>query len=293
MKRKNIGIQAAIAGVALCIAATTVAVRSEAGEKAPAATKPAGKAAPKATRPKGVVEPKAVEVLQAMSAKLAAAKSLTFRAVATYESPSVYGPPLAYATSSTVTLQRPDKLKVVTSGDGPAAEFYFDGKTMSAYAPAEKLVATAPAPATIDAMLKAAYDASGTYFPFTDVIVSDPYADIAKNLTLAFYVGQSKVIGGVTTDIVAYESEGVFVQVWIGAEDRLPRAARAVYYDDRLELRHEVEMSDWKLNARVDADDFTLEPDSDVAKVDFAHPKSRQAPAAPKPAAPKAKAASK
>lgn len=290
MKRKRIAVQSVLAGVALCVAATTIAVRVEAAEKAPAAKA----AAAKVVRPKGVVEPKAVEVLKAMSAKLAAAKTLSFHAVATYESPSVYGPPLAYTTSSTVTLQRPDKLKVVTSGDGPAAEFYYDGKKMSAYAPEEKLVASADAPATIDAMLKSVYDTSGTYFPFTDVIVSDPYGDIAKNLTLAFYVGQSKVVGGVTTDIVAYESEGVFVQIWIGADDRMPRMARAVYFDDRLSLRHAVEMSDWKLDAKVDSDAFTIKPGSDVTSVGFAHPKTRQAPAAPKPAgakpaAPKAK----
>lgn len=264
-----------MACLALCLAATSIAVRAEAAQKVPAA---------KAVRPKGVVEPKAVEVLKAMSAKLATAGSLSFHAVTTYESPSVYGPSLAYTTSSVVTLQRPDKLKVVTTGDGPATEFYYDGRKMSAYAPEEKLVATTDAPSSIDAMLKSVYEISGTYFPFTDVIVADPYSDIAKTLTLAFTVGQSKVVGGVTTDILAYESEGVFVQIWVGVEDRMPRMARAVYYDDPLGLRHQVEMSDWKLNAKLDADAFTANPGSDVAAVGFAHPKTRQAPAAPKPA---------
>lgn len=278
---------AIVVGLATCVATTATTVRAESAAKAKA---PAAKSAP--ARPKGVIEPKAVEILKAMSARLAAAKSLTFHATATYESPSTYGPPLAYTTSSTVTLQRPDKLKVVTSGDGPAAEFYYDGKTMSAYAPAEKLLASADAPASIDAMLKAAYDSSGTYFPFTDVIVSDPYADIAKNLTLAFVIGQSKVVGGVTTDMVAYESEGVFVQIWIGADDKLPRAARAVYFDDRLSLRHEVEMSDWKLGAKIDSDEFKPEVGDDVAEIEFVNLKTRQAPAAPKgakAAAPKSK----
>ena len=33
------------------------------------------------------------------------------------------------------------------SADGPASEFYYDGKKMMAYAPAENLVAIADAPA--------------------------------------------------------------------------------------------------------------------------------------------------
>ena len=71
-------------------------------------------------------------------------------------------------------MQRPDKLGVLTAGDGPASEFYYDGKTMMAFAPAENLVAVADAPPTIDAALKAAYDSAAIYFPFTDVLVATP-----------------------------------------------------------------------------------------------------------------------
>ena len=76
-------------------------------------------------------------------------------------------------------------------------EFYYDGKTMTQFSPAENLVAIANAPPTIDAMLKSLYDVAGTYFAFTDVIVADPWADIAPGLKLAFYIGQSGVVGGV------------------------------------------------------------------------------------------------
>ena len=66
------------------------------------------------------LEPKAVELLQAMSATLAAAKTISFTSVATYESPARTGLPLAYTTISEVTVERPDKLRVITPADGPA-----------------------------------------------------------------------------------------------------------------------------------------------------------------------------
>jgi len=48
-----------------------------------------------------------------------------------------------------------------------------------------------------------------SYFPFTDVIVADPYMDIADGLKVAFYIGESSVVGDTTTDLVAYvESAG-------------------------------------------------------------------------------------
>src|SRR6185503_11264163 len=120
----------------------------QAAKPAKAAKAPKKAAAP-AVEP--VLEPKALEILKAASDRLAAAHTMSFTAVISYESPSLLGPPLVYTTTSEVTLQRPDKLRVLTPGDGPASEFYYDGKTMTAFAPTENLVATAVAPATIDA----------------------------------------------------------------------------------------------------------------------------------------------
>src|SRR5215470_1170331 len=171
--------------------------------------------------PDFTLEPKAIDILKAACSRLAAAKSMAFTAVVSYESSSRLGAPLVYTTKSEVSLQRPDKLKVITSGDGPASEFYYDGKTMMAFEPTANLVAVADAPPTIDAALKAAYDMAAIYFPFTDVIVADPYKGLADGLQYAFYIGQSRVVGGTTTDMVAFVNKWVFEQVWIGVDDKL------------------------------------------------------------------------
>jgi hypothetical protein len=224
------------------------------------------------------LEPHAIEILKAASARLAAARSMAFTAVVSYESPSLLGPPLVYSTKSEVTMRRPDKLKVITLGDGPPSEFYYDGKTMTAFAPAENLVAIADAPSTIDATLQAAYDAAAIYFPFSDVIVADPYKDIADGLTTAFYIGQSRVVGGTTTDMVAYVTGDVFVQAWIGAEDKLPRRLYAVYLSDPARLRHVLELSKWDLDAAVSADVFVSAKAGGAARMAFARPDAGRPP---------------
>ena len=127
------------------------------------AAKPASKAAPPVLA--AVLEPKAIDLLKAASSRLAAAKSMKFTAVVSYEAPSRFGPPLVYTTKSDVTMQRPDKLKIVTPGDGPASEFYFDGKVMMAFAPKENLVAVGDAPPTIDDMLQYAFHSAELHFP--------------------------------------------------------------------------------------------------------------------------------
>ena len=232
------------------------------------------------------LEPKAIAILKASSTRLAAAGTMSFTAVASYESPSRIGPALVYTTKSMVTVRRPDKLRVITVGDGPGSEFYYNGKTIMAFAPAENLVAVREAPPTIDAALETAYHGAAIYFPFADVIVADPYGDLAKQMELAFYIGQSSVVAGTKTDIVAYASHGVFVQVWIGTDDKLPRMARAVYRNDPLRLRHEVEFSDWRLERPLPAGSFTSARAEKAKRIPFAHPD----PGAPTDASPAAAA---
>jgi len=229
-----------------------------------------GSSAEQPARP--ALEAQAIDLLKATGNRLAAARSMRFTAVVSYESPSSSGLPLVYTTRSEVLLQRPDKLRVITPGDGPAFEFYYDGKTVTAYSPGENFVSIAAAPPTIDAALEAVYHAAAIYFPFTDMIVADPYKDIADGLTLAFYIGQSSVVGGTTTDMVAYESDGTFVQLWIGADDKLPRMARAVYLNDPSQLRHQVEFSNWQLDTAVPADAFAAAQDATAMRIPFACP---------------------
>ncbi len=239
---------------------------------------------------RGGLEPKAIDILKAAGARLAAAHSMSFTAVVSYEGPSLLGPPLVYSTKSDVTMQRPDKLRVITLGDGPASEFYYDGKRMMAFAPAENLVAVADAPPTIDGALKAAYDEALIYFPFDDVIVADPYKDLAEGLKHAFYIGQSEVVGGTTTDMVAYVTGNVFVQAWIGAQDHLPRRLYAIFLNDPARLRHVLELSNWELDAAVPADAFGSVKAANAKHMPFARPDTPPAGMAPPPQAAPAKA---
>ena len=230
------------------------------------------------------LEPKAIEILKAASSRLAAARTMKFTAVEFFESSSRHGHPISITTKSDVTLQRPDKLRVITSADGPASEFYYDGKKMMAYAPAENLVAVADAPATIEAALEAAYHSAAIYFPFTDLIVADPYKDMEEGLKLAYYIGQSRVVGETTTDMLAYVDNDVFVQIWIGAEDKLPRLLHAIFLNDPEQLRHNLILSNWQLDPAVPADTFSSAKAASANPMPFAHPHPEPSPSAEPPA---------
>src|ERR1039457_6603361 len=125
---KSIGRSLSFALLVLAIGATAQNQPQETKKKAGSAKKPVmGAPAPPA------LEQKALDILKASSDRLAAAHTLAFTALESYESPSRQGHPLVFVNKSEVTLQRPDKLRIITPGDGLASEFYYNA---SVYQPA-------------------------------------------------------------------------------------------------------------------------------------------------------------
>jgi len=194
------------------------------------------------------IEPAALDILRAASEKLAAAKSMSFVARGAFDVPSRNGQPLFYFTRSEVLLERPNKLRVIVPGDGPASEFYFDGTKAIVFTPQPDLIATMDAPGNIEDMLAKVYDKAGIYFPFVDFLVADPYKTLTEGLTHAFVIGKSAVVGGTSTDVIAISDPHVHLQIWIGSEDKLPRLIWATASDAPEKPRHMVEFSDWQLD---------------------------------------------
>jgi hypothetical protein len=166
-----------------------------------------------------------------------------------------------------VTVERPDKMRVITPGDGTPDEFYYDGKTMMAYVPSSDLVAVADAPPAIDQLIDEAWDKAAIYFPFSDIIASNSYAELSKTLKSAFYVGRSIAIGGVAAEI------------WIGVDDHLHRLVWAVYANEPAHARYQTEFSNWKLGEPVPADAFVSEKAAKATRIEFAPPGDTETPA--------------
>jgi hypothetical protein len=246
------------------------------------AEEPAAKSAAPGEKTAAVaIEPKALALIKDLSETLAKAGSISFHVRRAFDEPAANGQPLVYYIASEVTLQRPDKLKIVTPGDGPASEFYYDGKEIVLFLPEANLAAVETAPPKLDDMLEAAYDKAGLYFPFVDFIVADPYAAITEGLISAFVIGKSNVVGGVETDIVAIATKDIQAQIWIGAHDRLPRLVWLNPAGTLDKPRSVIEFSNWKLGAPLAAESFRSEAAAKAGKIKFAKPAGVQAPAKP------------
>jgi hypothetical protein len=284
--RVRVVIAAKLTTAAMLALVAAVAIAAE-GTTAPAVApgNPAPVDATAAPRSEGAppkLEPKALAILKAACDKLAAAKTMSFNALIEEEGPDLrYGLPLQFSRIAHVALRRPDELFVKGHGSGPDTQFFYDGRTLIAWMPQQNLVATAPAPATVDAMLKDVYAKAAIYFPFEDLIVADPYKDLMDGLEVASYIGQSDVVAGVETDMITFGNDAAFVQAWIGTEDKLPHRLRAVYLDDPAALRHDMVLSDWTLDAPLPPSTFIAKVPANAGKIPFQHPADMAPMAAP------------
>lgn len=221
------------------------------------------------------IDPAALALIRETSDKLAAAKSISFVTRGAFDVPARNGQPLFYFTRSEVLMVRPDKLRVIVPGDGPASEFYFDGKTIAAFQPYTDFVATMDAPGTLESALETIYKKAGLYFPFVDFIVADPYETLTAGLTSAFVIGTSKVVAETETKIVSLSNKDTHLQIWIGAEDKLPRLVWATPIGRPKEPRHMVEFSDWKLTGETDtAETFAPKTKESTQTIPFGLPQT-------------------
>ena len=88
----------------------------------------------------------------------------------------------------------------------------------------------------------------------------------------AFVIGKSTLVGGTATDVLSVSDEAVHLQIWIGAEDKLPRPIWATAADDPDEPRHMVEFSYWKLGGDVEKESFTPKRTANTKEIPFARP---------------------
>jgi len=216
------------------------------------------------------IDPDALAPLKRMSATLAAAKAFTYRSKTILEVPSTTGQFVTLFSSGKVALRRPDKLRAELGGDAPSFNFYFDGSTVSAYAPGNNVYSTKKAPATIDAMLAGLQEETGIRFATAPLLFSDPYAIFTRGLQSAVVVGPSTV-DGTACDHLAFRSPGVNWEIWLEANPRaLPRRLAVTFTDRPNFPRTLVDFSGWNLNPWFLGNSaFTFRPPTGAKEIPF------------------------
>lgn len=203
----------------------------------------------------GQVDPDAVRILKRMTDQLAGMQQFSVRTQIVIEDVHSSGRRVDYDVSGDVTVKRPNKMRLVRSGE-MNQRFYYDGDTITLYSPNENVYANRPAPKTLEEMIALARENVGIVMPAADLVYRDVFSRLMQDMKLATVVDKT-VINGVKCDHLLFSRPGVDVQVWVAeGKPALPVKYVVAETDNPLMLSVSTTFSDWNMNPDVNDSTF-------------------------------------
>jgi hypothetical protein len=160
------------------------------------------------------VDPKAIAALESMGAYLRTLKSFQVRATTTTEEILPENMKVQFDGIATVTVRRPDRMRVTVESDRKHREWYYNGKTVTLYAPRVKYYAIVPAPPTVRETVEILAQKYGMDLPLADLFVWGTEKAQPAQIKRAIHLGPATV-GGISTEQYAFRQEDVDWQIWI------------------------------------------------------------------------------
>ncbi|MGB9439007.1 MAG: DUF2092 domain-containing protein, partial [Desulfobacterales bacterium] len=215
------------------------------------------------------VDPAATQILQKMTDYLGGIEQFSVHTQNTLEDVLESGQRVDLDVSAGVIVSRPNKLRAERRGDLIDQVFYYDGKTLTLYNPADKVYAAEPAPGTIEELLDFARETLGLLVPAADLVYRNAFPLLMQDVTFAAVVGKA-VIDGVKCDHLLFSRPGVDFQVWV-ADAGQPLPYKYVVTDTATPnlLSITTVMSDWNTAPAVGDARFSFEPAQGVKPIDF------------------------
>lgn len=173
---------------------------------------------------------------------------------------------IQFASSGTVALARPDKIRASRTGGYTDVELVFDGKSLSVVGKNLNVYAQAEAPGTIDELIARLRDEHSLDLPGADLLVSNPYEVLSKDVLDAKHIGRG-VVDGVECEHLAFRNQDTDWQLWVEAGERpIPRKLVITSKDLAAAPQYTLVIRDWKTGA-PGADTFTFQPPDGAKEV--------------------------
>jgi len=211
-------------------------------------------------------EATARSLFKAMSDYMAAQTAISFDYDSTLEVVTAEGQKLGLASSGSVSLARPDKLRATRTGGFADVEMVFDGTTLSLLGKNVNAYAQVEMKGTVDQLIDTLRDTYHRPLPAADLLVSNVNDALMPSVTDVKDLG-SGVIGGVECDHLAFRTAEVDWQIWIAHGDA-PYPCRFVVTSSKIagSPEYSIDVSDWKSGSAVAAADFTFVPPAGAKK---------------------------
>jgi hypothetical protein len=249
------------AAASALIAAGGLASCSDAGKQASpdgnSSGQEAAAPAPAPSAAQSESERNARALLKAMSDYLAAQKTISMAYDSIFEVVSADHQKLQIATSGTVEIARPDKIRTTRKSGFSDTEMVYDGKTLSFLGKGQNAYIQTEAAGDIDSLIDRLRDKFHRQLPGADLLQSGVYDELMDGVTDVKDLG-SGVIGGVECDHLAFRAKDSDWQIWI-AQGPNPYPCRYVITSKGVDQAPQftLEVRQWKAGGAAGNFSFT------------------------------------
>ena len=165
-------------------------------------------------------------LFKAMTDYVGAQQSISFDYDATLEVVTKDRQKLQLASSGTVSLARPDKIRTTRSGGFVDMETVFDGKTLTLFGKNKNVYTRVEVPGSLDNLMNELQKKYDRPLPAADLFFTRAYDEITADVTDVKDLG-SGVVGGIECDYFAFRAKDVDWQIWV-TQGAKPRPCRYV-----------------------------------------------------------------
>ena len=219
----------------------------------------------------GESTPDAKALLLGMANFLGKAQRMSVNVRAAYEAIQASGQKIEWNQIGTVTLSRPDRLRVESErSDGHRNLVVFDGKQIFTYHESGKVYGQAPQPGGVDEGLMYLVRDLGVRLPLAVLFFSRAATEMERRVKSVEYVEKTGIFGPLAHHI-AGRTDTVDFQVWITDGDRpVPLRVVLAYRNAPGHPEFAAQLSGWDFTAEPADSLFTFTPPADANRIPFA-----------------------
>lgn len=205
------------------------------------------------------MDPAAMELLKAASDKLGAASTVQLQAEHKLD-PALGLGIAADRGPIEIMVKRPNQFYAIQQAGNETREIAYDGKTLFVMHPAAKHHASGTVEAdSIEQFAQLVDERFGFRPPVAELLANDMASELLIDVTSVRSLGKQRE-GGVHCDHLQLIQPGMSTDLWVGAEDKLPRRLLITVTQLARNPTWDVRFSKWKLDAPLDESLFAKRP---------------------------------
>ncbi|MGB5240790.1 MAG: DUF2092 domain-containing protein [Prochlorococcaceae cyanobacterium] len=205
-------------------------------------------------------EAEALALLKGMTTYMAAQQAMSFRYDADLDVVTTEQQRLTLASSGTVSLARPGRVRSTRSTGFADIETVFDGSTFTLLGKRANVYMQVPFKGTIETLVDELKDKYRRPLPAADLLLPKAYAELTEGVTDVKDLG-SGVVGGVECDHLAFRKKDVDFQIWI-AQGQRPYPCRYMITSTTVpgSPQYTVQISNFQTGSAAIGQNFTFVP---------------------------------